>query len=459
MTIFRNGWQAERDIDVSPLRVQLRYEVMMLTARFLSAALLRGAVFLWPLAIVNAESTVPSIVRAEMPREVTKEFFGLHIHQGTQPRVWPRIPFGSWRLWDAHVSWPHLQPGPRTWNFDLLDLYVQKASDEDIELVLPFGLSPRWASARQAEPSAYKQLGWAAEPQNIGVWRDYVEMVASRYKGKIRYYEIWNEPNLSRFFSGDVRAMVVLACNAHEVIKRVDPEAKVVSPSATNKDAGLGWLSSYFEAGGDKCADIVGFHFYTWAHDPPEEIARLSQEVRNVMNAYGLGSMPLWNTESGWYVANSRVSTKTKYKVLSDHEASAYIVRALTLAAASGMGRFFWYAWDNQTMGGLIEPDTKDLKSAAHAYALAVKWLQGATVTECTREGNLWTCLIRKEEKVGRIVWSEKGSSRVNISGLRGARVIHFSNVGSDSFTSLVPSDGSITVDGSPVLLTDSSSW
>ena len=110
-------------------------------------------------------------------------------------------------------------------------------------------------------------------------------------------------------------------------------------------------------------------------------------------------------------------------------------------------------------MGGLIEPDTKDLKSAAHAYALAVKWLQGATVTECTREGNLWTCLIRKEEKVGRIVWSEKGSSRVNISGLRGARVIHFSNVGSDSFTSLVPSDGSITVDGSPVLLTDSSSW
>ncbi len=432
---------------------------MMQTVRVLTATLFGVAAFIWPLALVSAQGSVPTVITSQIPQTVTKEFFGQHIHYANRPGVWPDVPFGSWRLWDAHVSWPHVQTGPITWNFDMLDRYVQIATEKRIELLMPLGLSPTWASARPMEPSAYNQPGWAAEPQNIGSWRDYVEQVARRYKGKIKYYEIWNEPNLRRFFSGDVRAVVALACNAFEVIKRVDPEAKVVSPSATYKDDGIRWLYAYLNAGGDKCTDIVGFHFYTWAHDPPEELARLSSEVRKVMNSHGIGSMPLWNTESGWYIANSRVQVKTKYKVLSDQEASDYIVRAHTLAAASGIGRFFWYAWDNGTMGGLIEPDTKNLKMAAHAYATTVKWLQESVVEKCSREGSLWTCLIRKEGKTGWLLWSEKGASLANVSGIRGAHVIHFFKSGTDSVTSLAPSDGHITVNGSPVLLTDTVVW
>jgi hypothetical protein len=123
----------------------------------------------WPPQLVGAEGSVSTVVTADVPQVVTKEFFGLHIHRANQAGVWPSIPFGSWRLWDAHVSWPHLQTGPMTWDFDPLDRYVQIATGKGIELLMPLGLSPTWASARQSEPSAYNQPGWAAEPRNIGI--------------------------------------------------------------------------------------------------------------------------------------------------------------------------------------------------------------------------------------------------------------------------------------------------
>ena len=41
---------------------------------------------------------------------VSDNYFGMHIHNAEKNGNWPVLAFDSWRLWDAHVSWPHLQP-------------------------------------------------------------------------------------------------------------------------------------------------------------------------------------------------------------------------------------------------------------------------------------------------------------------------------------------------------------
>ena len=112
-------------------------------------------------------------------------YFGLHIHRADRGTAWPNVPFGSWRLWDAYVTWADLQPELDKWEFSRLDRYVVLAQSNNVELILPLANTPRWAAARPNESSAYA-LGNASEAKNIEDWRRYIKVVAKRYKGRIR---------------------------------------------------------------------------------------------------------------------------------------------------------------------------------------------------------------------------------------------------------------------------------
>ena len=135
-------------------------------------------------------------------------------------------PSGAGGLWDAYVTWPNLEPARGKWDFSRLDKYVAIAEKRGVSILLPLGLTPAWASARPAEASNYKP-GNAAEPSNLELWRNYVRTVASRYKGRIRTYELWNEPNIPKFFSGSVDMLVKLTQIAREELKKVDPNIQL----------------------------------------------------------------------------------------------------------------------------------------------------------------------------------------------------------------------------------------
>ena len=347
--------------------------------------------------------------RAWSAGPIEKVYFGLHIHRALEGAAMPSFEFGSWRLWDARVAWPDLEPQKGKWRFDALDRQVSLAAGMGVEVVLPLGLSPTWASARPTEASGYRP-GFAAEPASLADWRNYVRTVVTRYKGRVKYFEIWNEPNSRNFFSGTLQSMVDLTCGAYQVIKEVNPNAKVVSPAATNKDAGLDWLEQFLSSGGSKCVDVVGFHFYTLAHESPEAMSPLIKRAHGIMDKWGIGGMPLWNTETGWYVANKNVPVATKWKVISSEAARDYALRALVIAASSGVERFFWYAWDNKNMG-LIEPDSTEEKTAALGYKSAMRWLIGATPKGCVERTAVWTCEFQDSlAKRNWIAWAATGA-------------------------------------------------
>ena len=370
---------------------------------------------------------------------VPVSYFGLHIHNADKAENWPVFQFNAWRLWDAYVSWPHIQPTKNQWNFAKLDGFVERAQLEGISLLLPLGLSPTWASARPEESSAYKRLGWAAEPSNIEYWKRYVEKTMRRYKGKITYYEIWNEPNLKRFFSGSVKSMVDLTCTAKQIAWSVDPKIKIVSPGATRMNSGVSWLNTFFEYGGADCIDIVGFHFYVNAHDEPEKMVKYAQMVRKVMKNFNVGSKPLWNTETGWYFAHAEGGPHIRYRVLSLDNSASYLMRAFILGAGLGFERFFWFSWNSRKMGGLIEPNSKKPKKAAYAFATIRRWLSGSVISPCKEHSRIWTCAIEFPDKQhGIIAWVTKGTSQLSARKWGVDTVISFD--GRDSVRSILPS-------------------
>jgi len=367
-----------------------------------------------PLAAVAKLTQVPTgevNLRADT-QPVARTYFGVHAHNDAKREItWPPGTFGAWRLVDAYMEWPHLEPERGRWNFELLDRYVAFAQRHDVELLLPLLHSPRWASARPNERSAYGKPGRAAEPRDINDWRNYVRRVAERYRGRVRYYEIWNEPNMKGHYSGSMEKLIELTRVARTTLAAVDPAIRVVSPSFVVYGHGVEKLDEFLAAGGGQYVDVIGFHFYVVGREP-EALVPLVQQVRAVMERHGMGGKPLWNTESGWLIANERgVVDPAKAgfprgtEVLSAQRAPAYVARALVLGWAAGLERFYWYAWDNGVLG-LAEEQGRRPKPAAHAHAQTYRWLQGAVLESCaTLDGQLWTCALRRGPARAWLVW------------------------------------------------------
>jgi hypothetical protein len=327
-------------------------------------------------------------------------FFGLHIHRADTGTAWPTLPFGSWRLWDARVTWADIEPTAGNWDFTRLDRFVAMAQLTKVDPLLALANTPRWASARPDENSPYGP-GRASEPLRTEDWRRYVRTVAERYKGRIHHYEIWNEPNIKHHYSGSVEKLVELACEAASILKSVDPLNQLVSPgmSAGAKDH-FDYLDAFLAKGGAKCVDIVGHHFYV-PNSAPESMIPLIRTVRAVMAKHGIADKPLWNTEAGWWLPNGDGTAEASYitrggwkKLSLDGEAGDYVLRAFVIARAEGLDRFYWYSWDHDGGLGLTEPSTGKPKPIAAKWREATMLLTGATGVKCTNSGTVWQCTV-----------------------------------------------------------------
>lgn len=354
-----------------------------------------------PVSVVNPDSTV----------RLGKQFFGLHIHRAAELPGWPTSQAGGWRLWDAYTSWLDLEPKRGQWNFSRLDYAVNFAAQRGVEILLPLGNTPTWASARPTEACAYG-AGCAAEPLNMLDWRNYVRTVATRYKGKIKQFEIWNEVNLKQFYSGSQEQLLELQIAAYEEIKNVDPENILVAPSITGNNTNeISKLDSYLAKGGGTYADVISYHMYT-PESSPEALIPLVSEIRRVMRKHGVDKKPLWNTESGWALLNNDGTSfpspvNPKWRQLNNELGAAYLSRAYILAAVLGVERNYWYAWDNKILG-FVDPSTKNPKGAAVAIGNLSTWVKGGAIQRCDMvQGNFWVCQFTHVSGAVRyIVWS-----------------------------------------------------
>lgn len=328
---------------------------------------------------------------------------------------WPGIEFGYLRLWDAGVLWRDLEPAKGEWKFGLLDRYVDEAQKHGVKVLLTLGQPPQWAALQPNANSPYGD-GASSGPRSMDDWRNYVETLAKRYKGRIQAWEIWNEIDVKHFYTGDFARLAQMERIASEVLKSVDAANIVLTPSV--QGGAYRQLDAYFKAGGGRYADAISYHFYA-PDEEPEILPERIRKVREVMARNGLGNKPLWNTEMGWLIPNSDGGyggnsrpVWHSWRKPDALEAAGFVVRSYLLCLNEGIQHVFWYAWDNTAMG-LAENKGRVPKPAARSYARAREWLVGASFAGCSRtggfwSGDVWSCELGRDGKKQWIVWSDK---------------------------------------------------
>jgi hypothetical protein len=152
----------------------------------------------------------------------------------------------------------------------------------------------------------------------------YVRTLVRRYKHRIRFWEIWNEPNIF-FWPGPKERYAVLLKRAYEAIKEEDPTACVLGCSTAGIDTNF--IRMVLDAGAP--FDALTIHPYRGDLDPAGFIREL-REVRELV-----GGRDVWITEMGW---------SSEIGGLSEREQAAYVARTYTTALASGAVRnVAWY--------------------------------------------------------------------------------------------------------------------
>jgi hypothetical protein len=341
----------------------------------------------------TAASSTSVVLRSQIP----KTYFGLHINCLGCFNTWPAISSGTLRLWDMGARWQEIEPSNDSWQWNTMDYYVNSAYKNGQSMIYTLGVTPQWASARPNETAIYGS-GAAAEPANLDDWRDYVRTVATRYKGKIKYYEIWNEVNQPEFYTGSVDKMLELTRTAKEVLKAVDPSIKVISPNVTS--IGMDWMDEFLFKGGGNQVDIIGWHWYFGLR--PEQILPLVNNTRRLMKSYNIANKPLYNTEG----ASGKDSTYQP----TDDEIRGSVARAYILFWSHGISNFNWYMWDRYGADCIpLSQDSRvELRPGGIAYREVVKWLKGAQITsKSVDSNNTWLIEIKRANGyVGHILWN-----------------------------------------------------
>jgi len=128
------------------------------------------------------------------------------------------------------------------------DLVVNKYIQAGLRIHAP--IAPRYHVYRD---SNYEQ--WKAN------FRYFARNVMERYKGKIFYYIIDNEPDLD-YGNGTMTAQqcVDMTRIAYETAKSIDPNIKIESPPPTSPGSYI--LKEMIDLGIDKVSDFIGIHAY-----------------------------------------------------------------------------------------------------------------------------------------------------------------------------------------------------
>jgi hypothetical protein len=131
-----------------------------------------------------------------------------------------------------HVQWSEVETAKGTYNWAPLDYFVAKSIELGLQPVVCFYGTPRWASSRPDDTRVLVCVyGYSAyAPKNLDDWSDFLRAMVSRYKDRVRTWEVWNEPHLpgfSCYWQDTSERFVKMQASAYRTIKEIQPDSEI----------------------------------------------------------------------------------------------------------------------------------------------------------------------------------------------------------------------------------------
>lgn len=210
------------------------------------------------------------------------------------------------------------------------DQIVAAAEAHGMELIVRLSNPPGWT---RAQGEGENNVDTFAPPDNVQDYADFVGAVVSRYQGRIKYYQLWNEPNIYPEWGSypiDPEAYVELLKAGANAARAADPNVVIIAgatastinlqpddPPPGNSLNDLLFLQRMYDAGAAPYFDIMAMQGYGLYSGPTDDrmhprVINISRHkfVRDLMVKNGDAHKPIWIAEMNWNAAPEDVDPR-----------------------------------------------------------------------------------------------------------------------------------------------------
>ncbi len=190
-------------------------------------------------------------------------------------------PLGIKRL-RMQAGWAKTEKVKGQYDFAWLDKIINDAHQR--------GLQP-WLETSYGNPiypgggGINLSAGIPTSPEALQAWDKWITALVTRYKDKVTDWEVWNEPNFGDNETNKPRDVAELNIRTAEIIKRLQPEAKISGLSMGHIDLNYAdtFFKTIYEKGKMYLFDNMTYHDYVY--NPDANYGRVA-DLRQVLDKY-----------------------------------------------------------------------------------------------------------------------------------------------------------------------------
>jgi hypothetical protein len=257
--------------------------------------------------------------------------------------------------------WAEIEPQPGQFRWEKYDAIVTLCEAYGVQVVARLDAAPDWSRDEGTMPGR--------PPKDFDLFGEFVHRFVEHYRGRIRYIQIWNEPNLYIEWGNrpvDPAGYVDLLRVAYSRAKEADPNVYVLSaplaitlgephpePGKWRAMSDLQFLEEMYQAGAAPYFDLLSANAFGMDR-PPEDAPspgtlnfRRIELQREIMERYGDQDKAIWFNEYAWNAAPDWFAEQDLYwQRVSEEEQALYTVQGFKYARQNWpwAGVFFiWY--------------------------------------------------------------------------------------------------------------------
>ncbi|MFB3895525.1 MAG: sugar-binding protein [bacterium] len=354
-----------------------------------------------------------SISNAEITRYIPPTFFSMQSHslQGDtafHARTCELMADAGVRIIRDEMYWSNLEKVPGKIVFP--ENYIQ-----NVDITLAYGMEPM-IILDYANPNYDNGKPPYTDEGRVAFAR-YCSAVVSQFKGKIKYFEIWNEPNIAGFWNPEPnpKDYALLLKSAYQACKSANPNCVILGGVTSLVDTTF--IEKVFQNGGAQYMDIISVHPYTGVSPEENDLIGKLNVTRKLSEKYEK-PLRIWITEVGYptHIGPNGFPEATQAK---------YLVRTYLQALASGwVDAVFWYwfgpdgpdATYSEDRFGIIRQDWSE-KPAYAAYRTMTEQLRKARLLGSI--SNETQSILGYRYQVGSnqvtVLWSKQGLATASL--------------------------------------------
>jgi len=230
----------------------------------------------------------------------------------------------------ANFAWGDIERTRGVYDWSYVDHQVDEALARGLTVFAYSGLTPDWALPPGILDQYGSGIGYRFPPdeQYIPDFENFFRALAARYRGRVIYYEFWNEPNGCSWINDGcanghmAHTYVPWLIRWYEAMKQGDPDCVLAVGGldyGEHVTQGAQYIEDIYVHGGGNHFDAVAIHPYGrplhW---------QAIHDTYAVLTSRGHGHKSLWLNEYGWNTSDENLKAANVTTVLTELKKPEY---------------------------------------------------------------------------------------------------------------------------------------